>query len=67
MENLNLVLKFKLAGDGNCHIRGAARIKVDGQGGLTVYDAGGEPAEKIDLTKLQSMSIQGVSGARKAA
>jgi hypothetical protein len=67
MENLNLVLKFKLAGDGNCHIRGAARIRLDGQGGLTVFDAGGQPAEKIDLTKLQSISIQQVSGAREAA
>ena len=46
MENANLVLKFKLTGDADYRIRAAARIKVDDQGGLTMYDAGGRQSEK---------------------
>jgi len=67
MENLNLLLNLRMAGGSDCCIRGAARIKVDGRGGLTVYDADSTTAEKIDLADLQSLSIQFLSGARRAA
>jgi hypothetical protein len=60
MENLNLVLKFKLARDRRLHVKCAARIKVDGRGGLLFYDAKGGPAEYIDLRDLQSFRIQPV-------
>ena len=58
MDNLNLILKFKVAGDANLHVKGAARIKVDGRGGLMLYDAQGGPAEMISLHSLQSFCIQ---------
>ena len=32
MDNLNLVVKFMLAGDGLLQVKGATRIKVDGRG-----------------------------------
>ena len=57
MKNLNLILKFKLAGDGQFHVKGAARMKVDGSGGLTVYDSESGCAETIDLCSLRSLSI----------
>lgn len=60
MENLNLVLKFKLAGDGQLQVKGAARIKVDGKGGLMLYDPQGGAAETIDLGQLRSLCIQPV-------
>jgi hypothetical protein len=41
MDNLNLVVKFMLAGDAQLHVKGAARIKVDGRGGLLLYGAQG--------------------------
>jgi hypothetical protein len=63
MENLNLILKFKLAGNGQFHVKGASRIKVDGRGGLMLYDAQNGTAETIDLRKLQTFCIQPVSGA----
>jgi hypothetical protein len=64
MDNLNLVLTFKLAGDAGVHVRGAARIKVDGRGGLMLYDTQGDGAETIDLRTLQSFCIHQVTGAR---
>ena len=67
IENVNLVLKFKLTGDADSRIRAAARIKVDDQGGLTMYDAGGRQSERIDLAAVQSMSIRHVTQARRAA
>ncbi len=63
MNNLNLVLKFKLAGDGNLHVKGAARISLDGHGGLMLFDTQGGAAETIDLRNLQSLSIQQVNPA----
>lgn len=66
-ENLNLILNFKLAGENRSRVCGATRIKVDGHGGLTVYDAGSGRSEKIDLSQLQSFSIQPLASAVKAA
>jgi hypothetical protein len=63
MEHLNLVLKFKVAGDSRLHVKGAARIKVDGRGGLILYDARSGIAETVDLWNLQSFCIQPVAGA----
>ena len=67
MENLNLLLNLRMAGGSDCCIRGAARIKVDGHGALTVYDAGSGLAERIDLAELQSLSIRSLGCTGKAA
>lgn len=66
-DNVNLVLSFRLPGDATCRIRGAARIKIDGRGGITVYGAESVMPERIDLTQLQSLSIHSLSCAGKAA
>ena len=58
MGNLNLVVKFMLAGDGRLHVKGAARIKVDGRGGLLLYDAQGGGVETIELGALKSIRLQ---------
>jgi len=67
MENVNLILSFKLPGDSACRVRGAARIKIDGRGSLTVYGAENTFPETIDLAELQSFSIHSLSCAGKAA
>ena len=61
MDNLNLILKFKLAGDGHLHVKSAARIRVDGRGGLMLYGTYSGDVEIIDLQALRSLSIQQVS------
>jgi hypothetical protein len=64
MNNLNLVVRFELAGDGRIHVKRAARIKVDGRGGLTLYDARGGAVEAIDLGALKSFQLQRVCQVR---
>jgi hypothetical protein len=64
MDNLNLILKFKLAGDDHLHVKGAARIKVDGRGTLLLYNIQSRAVETIDLRTLRALSIQQVSPAR---
>jgi hypothetical protein len=60
MDDLNLILKFKLAGDDHLHVKGAARIKVDGRGALMLYNTQSRAVETIDIRALQSFSIQQV-------
>jgi hypothetical protein len=66
MEKLNLVLQYRMAGDTDSSVRGAARIEVDGRGGLTLYDAQTARAEKIDLAELRSLSIRFLACASEA-
>jgi outer membrane lipoprotein-sorting protein len=66
MDNLNLVLNFRMAGEKESSVRGAARIKLDGHG-VTVYDPETASAEKIQLDDVQSLSIRFLGSARKAA
>ena len=58
MTPTNLVLTFTLAGDSRVHVRGAARIKVDGRGGLTLFGAENGCAELVSLVRLRSLTIQ---------
>jgi hypothetical protein len=65
-ENLKRILSFKLTGDNGSRVCGATRIKVDGRGGLTVYDAANGMSEKIDLSQVQSFSIHSLACALSA-
>jgi hypothetical protein len=56
----NLVLTFSLAGDERLHVRGAARIKVDGRG-LTLFDAEKGSSETVHLGSVRSLLIQSMS------
>ena len=60
MGNLNLVLKFRLSGDSELHVKGVERIKVDGRGGLTFHDAETGAPETIKLQELRSFCLQSV-------
>jgi hypothetical protein len=60
MDDLYLVVKFMLAGDGQLQVKGAARIKVDGRGGLLLYDSQGASVETIELGSLKSFCLQQV-------
>ena len=57
MGNLNLLVKFTVTGDAEMHVRCAARISVDGHGGLVVYDSATGRAERITLAELNSLRI----------
>lgn len=57
MNDLNLVLKFKAAGDTQFQFRGAARITVDGRGGIVVYDPTNHAPERIDTGSVQEFCI----------
>jgi hypothetical protein len=61
MTSPNLVLTFTLAGDSRVHVRGAARIKVDGRGGLTIFETE-KGNESVSLGSVQSLKIQSVPG-----
>jgi len=58
MKDLNLVLMFRLSGEGQMRVKGASRIKLDGRGGLMVYDSENGSTETFDLQNMQSFSIQ---------
>ena len=53
----NLVVTFTVAGDSRVHVRGAARIKVDGRGGLTLFDSEKGSPELVSLGSIQSFTI----------
>ena len=53
----NLVVTFTVAGDSRVHVRGAARIKVDGRGGLTLFDSEKGSQELVSLGSIQSFTI----------
>ena len=57
MNDLKLLLTFKLVGDAAVQARAAARIRVDGMGGLLVYDVKTGQAERIPLERMNSLSI----------
>ena len=56
----NLVVIFRVAGDSQVHIKGASRIKVDGHGGLTLYDTDNGESELVNLDCLESLLIRTV-------
>jgi hypothetical protein len=58
MNHLNLLVKFTVAGDSRVHVKGARRIKLDGRGGLTLYNAEDGEAESVSLGLVQTLSIQ---------
>ena len=58
MDQLNLVLKFRLTGHDQCQVKGAARMKVDGRGSLSFYDVQSGSMERIDLRQLQSLTLR---------
>lgn len=57
MNNLNLLVKFTIAGAAETHVRCAARISVDGHGGLVLYDSATGNAETITLAELEFLRI----------
>jgi hypothetical protein len=65
VRDMNLVVKFRLA-DGEVQVRAAARIRVDGRGGLTLFGTNGE-ADAIQIRDLQTFSIHSVVRPRLAA
>ena len=65
VRDMNLVVKFRLA-NGEVQVRGAARISVDGRGGVTLFSDNGE-TDAIQIRDLQTFSIHPVVRPRLAA
>lgn len=63
MDHLKLVLKFRLDGHDHDQVKGAARMKLDGRGGLTFYDVQSGNNERIDLRLLRSFTLHSVGQA----
>ena len=61
MNNLNLLLSFKLADDPALQVRGAARIEVDARGGLVVYDSQTGAPERFPISQMKSFLIHNPS------
>jgi hypothetical protein len=57
MDHINLVLKFRMAGDGALQTKGVARIKLDGRGGLIFYDVDGGETRRIALGQVDCLSV----------
>ena len=57
MDHINLVLKFRMAGDGELQTKGVARIKLDGRGGLIFYEVHGGETQRIALGQLDCLSV----------
>jgi hypothetical protein len=57
VERVNLILKFRFAGGDQTYIKGAARIKVDGSGGLMFQDVQSGKTERIAVSELESFNI----------
>jgi hypothetical protein len=57
MNAPNLVVRFELAGDPKMHVKGAARMIVDGHGTVMLYDGAGELVSSIETAKLRSFNI----------
>jgi len=58
MNDLNLMIRFRLTGQDEFQMKGASRMKMDGRGGLILYDAQSGKAERIEIGQLQSFILQ---------
>ena len=63
MTDQQLILKFKIDGEAQWRVRGAARITVNA-GRLTLFAHGTRAFETIPLSRINALSIQSVSGMR---
>jgi len=57
MENPNLLLRFTRAHGAEIQVRAASRIRVDGLGGLLVYEDENAEPERLCLAELEYLSI----------
>jgi len=69
MDQPNLILKYKRYDEAEPRVVGAARIRIDGRGGLILYSSQSRIPEWISLSGLESLAFQpvGPAGIRSAA
>ena len=60
---MNLIIRFQLDRDAECHVRSAARMSVAGDG-LTLFDPHTGAAETLPLARIEVLSIQSLPGLR---
>jgi hypothetical protein len=57
MAMTNLILKYQIKGQEDVHVCGAARIKIDGLGGVMIFDTQRGINTRLELRHLQSFSL----------
>lgn len=62
-----LILRLKFAGEPRWHVHAILRMKLDGAGRLLYWDADTGNVVAVDATALESVGIQPIACARKAA
>lgn len=65
MDNLNLMVNFKLAGSADVQIKCATRMKIDGGGAVLLYDANGRE-ERVDVGQMEAFSVQSLRAVQTA-
>jgi hypothetical protein len=58
MEDRRLIVELKKWGEGVTQVIGLARIQVDGQGALLLYDTTRAAPARVSIRELQSFSIR---------
>ena len=58
MKRFGLTIRYQLAGRIEPQIREAARIELNGKGGLALYSPDGGRTEYLDLKSVRNLSIQ---------
>jgi hypothetical protein len=67
MENrANLILRLKRSDDPQWQLRGVARFRLDGHGGMILWDAETGKSETIEVARLEAVVIEPVP-ARQAS
>jgi hypothetical protein len=61
MGHVNLLVTFRVSGDAQFQVKGAASVKVDGRGGLILYGPDGDVEETIEVGRLQSFQIHSLA------
>lgn len=65
--NLNLLVRLKIRGESRQRIRAVARIKIDAQGRLTLFEGRGGATETIPMADIESIAIHSTNRGEKAA
>lgn len=60
MAELPLLVRFQLSGDTEFRVEPVARLKVDGCGGVVLYDREDRAIKALPIAKLERFSIHSI-------
>ncbi len=65
MDSAKLIVSFRFNGEEQCRTHPAARVAVDANGCLNLYDANQRVTASIALARLESFALQPVADHRE--